>query len=62
MTSEKGLTAREIGERLGVTEYTVQRAVDQMNIKGERPRHDRRRVEYPEGTLEKVNEWLENNK
>jgi hypothetical protein len=53
------LTAPEIADRLRANLTSVRQALDEMQIEGRRPWTDRRKVVYPQGTLERVRQWLE---
>lgn len=62
MANDRGeVTITEIMAALNITRYTALLALKDLNIKGHSPWNDRRKVEYPPGTIEKVREWLERN-
>lgn len=52
------MTAGEIADALGASETAVKTAIRDMGIEGKRPWNDRRKVVYPDGTLERVRQWL----
>ena len=58
---EKPLTLLEIAEKLGVTEGSARTAILALGMRDDakRDKADRRRIVYPLGTLEKVNQWLD---
>jgi len=51
----------EIAKEIGTTEYSVNRAIEQLglNTQAKRDLSDRRRIIYPPGVLEKIKAWLE---
>lgn len=61
MIDEKAMTKEELAEALGIKVWTLQRALDQLQIEGKRDLSDRRRVVYPPDTLMRVRQWLERN-
>lgn len=61
MSDEGWMTAAEIAETIGATEYRVRQALLALGIwsQGKRDIRDARRTIYPPGSLEKVLEWLQ---
>lgn len=57
----EAITITELQEVLNITPYTARMAITALGIKGSTPNHDRRRIEYPPGTVRKVREWLKEN-
>ena len=63
MPDEGWMTAVEIAENIGATEYRVRIALTALGIwnQGKKDIRDARRTIYPPGSLEKVRQWLEKN-
>jgi predicted transcriptional regulator len=59
MIEAKEMTKAELAEALGISEWTLQRALDQLHIEGRREMSDRRKVLYPPDTLDRVRQWLQ---
>lgn len=55
------MTIAELIQESGASEYSVRLALARLGIQGKTPISDRRRVEYPPGTLKRVRQWLEEN-
>jgi len=45
------ITIGDLMQETGASEYSVRRALDRLGIEGRAPINDRRRIEYPPGTL-----------
>ena len=61
MADDGWMTAVEIANKVGATEYSVNRAILALGLYDTRKSDlsDRRRTIYPPGTLQKVKDWLD---
>lgn len=60
MIEAQEMTRGELADALHISEWTLQRALDQLNIVGKRSDPtDRRKVLFPSDTLDRIREWLE---
>lgn len=62
MINAKEMTRGELVEALQISEWTLQRALDQLHIEGKRSDPtDRRKVLFPPDTVERIRQWLKDN-
>lgn len=63
MPDEGWMTAVEIADNIGATEYRVRQALLALGLwnQSKKDLRDARRTIYPPGSLEKVREWLGKN-
>lgn len=61
MADEGWMTTAEMADVIGSTEYRVRQALLALGIwsQGKKDIRDARRTIYPQGSLEKVRQWLE---